>query len=437
MWGLKLFVSALSPLLALIGVLTAIVGIVTGSVFIGLIGFFDALIYVMHIISITLPLPSTSNFDKAFGWDWENHIHPEQKARFLPTRTRLRLPAVPNPRLKQNIPFAVIPGTQHELLCDVWQPPPGISSSGVAFIYLHGGAFYMLDKDCGTRPFFSHLASQGHVIMDVAYRLAPETDIMGMVQDAKRAIVWMKEHANTYGVNKDSIMIGGGSAGGHLALLAAYTSDDPGFTPDDLTGKDIGVCGVISLYGTNDLAALYYHTSQDLTTRSVPGRPQKAVPTKMPGWIIKSMGENYHRLGFDKGFENSGALAPLLGGHPDECPERYVLFSPVSHVHPGCPPTLLVQGEHDIMAPVTATRRLYSLLLQNKVPVVIHILPQTDHGFDLALPKISPSAHNAIYDVERFMALMAWHERNAENRINIPDYSATKHAKETPALDGR
>ena len=37
----------------------------------------------------------------------------------------------------------------------------------------------------------------------------------------------------------------------------------------------------------------------------------------------------------------------------------------------------------------------------------MHILPQTDHAFDLILPNISPSAHNAIYDVERFLALTA------------------------------
>jgi hypothetical protein len=43
--------------------------------------------------------------------------------------------------------------------------------------------------------------------------------------------------------------------------------------------------------------------------------------------------------------------------------------------------------------------------MQEKVPTIMHILPQTDHAFDLILPKISPSAHNAIYDVERFLAL--------------------------------
>ena len=57
------------------------------------------------------------------------------------------------------------------------------------------------------------------------------------------------------------------------------------------------------------------------------------------------------------------------------------------------------------MAPVKTTRFLYARLVEEKVPTVMHILPQTDHAFDLILPKISPSAHTAIYDVERFLAL--------------------------------
>ncbi len=406
LWFLKLYASALSPLLVLIGVLTTIVGLTTGSVFISLIGMYVVLIFCIHIFRVTRPPDLSSGFEQAFGLRWENIIPPEQKNHFLPGRAILKLPVVSDPRMEQNIPFSTIPGTDRELLCDVWQPPENVTPSGLAFIYLHGSAFYLLDKDCGTRPFFRHLAAQGHVIMDVAYRLSPETDIMGMVNDVKRAIVWMKENAETYRVNRNRIVVGGGSAGGHLALLTAYTTNNPEFTPKELEGKDISSCAVISLYGTNDLEALYYHTNQHLTTRSTPGRPPKAVPTKMPWWIIKRMGEDYHRLGMDKGFENAGALAPLLGGHPDECPETYALFSPVTHVHSGCPPTLLIHDEHDIMAPVQSTRFLHARLVEKRVPVVMHILPQTDHAFDLVLPKISPSAHNAFYDVERFIALM-------------------------------
>ena len=118
------------------------------------------------------------------------------------------------------------------------------------------------------------------------------------------------------------------------------------------------------------------------------------------------MGNEYYRLGFDKGFVNAGAFAPLLGGHPDECPDTYALYSPLTYVNAHCPPTLLIHGEDDTMAPVKATRVLCKRLTDEKVQTVMHILPQTDHAFDLQLPKISPSAHTAFYHLERFLPLM-------------------------------
>lgn len=407
LWFLKLYASALSPWLLVTGVLNTIVGLTTGSAFISIIGIYVALIFLLHIFSVTRPPNSSSGFERAFGLHWKDSINSQQKKFFLPRRTVVRLPIVPNPRMEQNISFASIPQTNRKLLCDIWQPHSTICPSGLAFIYLHGAAWFMLDKDLGTRPFFSHLAARGHVIMDVANRLAPETDMMGMVNDVKRAIVWMKENAATYGVNPNRIVVGGGSSGGHLALLAAYTVNNPQFTPTELERKDMSVCAVISLYGPADLEPMYYHLNQHLTTRSIPGKPKKAVPAQLPAWIIKKMGKEYYRLGFDKGFANAGAFAPLLGGHPDECPETYALFSPINHVNQHCPPTLLIHGEDDTMAPVKATRVLYKRLAEANVQTVMHILPQTDHAFDLIMPKTSPSAHNAIYDVERFLALYA------------------------------
>jgi acetyl esterase/lipase len=418
LWILKLFASALSPLLFLIGVLCAIVGLTTGFILISLIGVYDGLIFFVYIFRVTRPPDVSSGFEQAFGLNWENHISAEQKKHFLPRRTTIKLPAVSIPRMEQDISFATILDTDRKLLCDVWQPNATVTPSGLAFIYLHGSAWSLLDKDVGTRPFLSHLAAQGHVIMDVAYRLAHETDMMGMVNDVKRAIVWMKENADTYGVNPDTIVVGGGSAGGHLALLTAYTAHNPQFTPKELAGKDISVCGVVSLYGPTDLEAMYYHTNQHLTTRLNTESAKKTVPVQMPEWIIKKMGSAYHRFHFDKDFANAGVFASLFGGHPDECPEPYVLFSPVTHVHAQCPATILIQGEHDLMASVKTTRCLRTRLVEEKVPIVMHILPQTDHAFDLVLPKISPSAHTAIYDVERFLALQI---KNVEKPVVITE----------------
>ena len=403
LWLLKLYVSALSPIFVLIGSLGIIAGLSTGSTFISAIGIFNVLVYSIHIFLVTRP-GFYCDFEKVFGPRWETFINAGQKNHFLPNRFVFRLPAVLDARLEQNISFATISGTDRQLLCDVWQPNENIIPSGLALIYLHGSAWHLLDKDFGTRPFFSHLAEQGHVIMDVAYRLAPESDMMGMVNDVKRAIIWMKENATVYGIDPDKVVVSGGSAGAHLALLAAYTATNQQFTPKELEGKNLSVGAVISLYGPTDLVAMYYHTNQHLTTRLIPGQPRKKVSFKLPHWIIKKMGENYHRLGLDKDLDNGTAFVTLLGGHPDDCPEAYALFSPLHHIHTHCPPTLLIQGAHDLMVPVKSTRFLYNRLLEEHVPTMMHILPQTDHAFDLQLPVISPSAHSAIYDVERFLA---------------------------------
>jgi acetyl esterase/lipase len=440
MWGLKVVVSALSPLIGLIGLFTLITGLATGSTFITLIGVYNVMAYAIHIIMVTRPPAASTGFIQAFGFGWQSSIDRRQKQGFLWSRMIPGLPAVPRPRLQQDIAFTTVPGSNRQLLCDVWQPPEGVASSGVALIYLHGSAFYILDKDFSTRPFFTHLAAQGHVIMDVAYRMAPETDMMGMINDVKRAVFWMKENATIYGVDPSRIVLGGGSAGGTLALLAAFTDHDELFTPAEDLGKDGSVCAVISLYGPTDLEALYYHTNQHLTTRAIPGKAKKRVPAKLPGWMIKSLGKDYHRLGLDKDFQKTGTLAPLLGGHPDECRDRYALFSPVTHVHSKCPPTLQVHGEHDIMSPVTSCRYLYRRLVERHVPVVMHILPQTDHAFDLVLPKISPSAHNLIYDVERFIAVIAAKrevtgtlagnfQRDRHRTDDAKDFSSAKEAQ--------
>ena len=417
MWGLKVFTSSLSPVFVLVGAAIFVTGLATGSLFIEVIGAYVILVYLVHYISVTRQ--PAGEFEKTFSNNWETTFKPGQKEYFLSHRTSLRLPRVPKPRFDQDITFATIPGIDRKLLCDVWQPAISTKPSGVAFIYIHGSAFYFLDKDCGTRPLFRQLAAQGHVIMDVAHRLAPETDLVGMIHDIKRAIAWMKSNAEKYAIDTDKVIVAGGSSGGYLALMTAFTSKEPEFTPADLEEHDLNVCSVVALYPATDLEALYYHTNQHLTTRSVPGKLKKKVPADMPAWMKKWIGKDLHRLGMDKTLENVGTMPPLMGGHPDECPERYKFFSPITHVHYDCPPTLLIHGAHDIMAPVKSTRLLYDKLIKEKIQALLHILPQADHAFDLFLTNIAPAAHNAIYDVERFIALIS-------NRIDEQHALTTK-----------
>ena len=221
--------------------------------------------------------------------------------------------------------------------------------------------------------------------MDVAYRLCPEVDIYGMIEDVQRAIVWMKAEASHYGVDAEKIVLGGGSAGGHLALLEAYAPGHPELTPDDLKSADLSVRGVISYYGPTDLLAMYQHTNQHIFVDQ---------PPVLIGPDSK------------KSMHDAGRLDVLLGGHPHEVPDMYQLASPPTHIHPDCPPTLLFHGNHDVLVPAEATSALYKKLVRAGVPTINVIFPWTEHGFDLIFPQINPAAQSALFDVDRFLALL-------------------------------
>jgi acetyl esterase/lipase len=210
-----------------------------------------------------------------------------------------------------------------------------------------------------------------------------------MISDVKRAIAWMKANAGEYGVDPERVVVSGGSAGGHLALLAGYTPNHPQLDPEDVRGADTLVRAVISYYGPPDLRQLGLDQADSSSD------------------LFVALGR---KAGFVTGEDNldwPDLWRKVLGGLPPEVPEVSALMSPISHVGPHCPPTLLLHGTHDRIIPVEDARELYRALSEQGVPVVYLELPQVSHAFDLALPQISPPAQAALFDVERFLALMA------------------------------
>ncbi len=379
---LPLIAGALSPFWAIIGLSGAIIGWLNQalwSVPMGIVGAGTMIIYLLRCTR------NHGGFEKAFGANWLDQIQPQQDRLMVQRRWTLylKMKASPETSWEQDIPFWIIPGTDRQLLCDIWYPVNG-KASGLAFIYLHGSGWAALDKDFGTRPFFRHLVAQGHTVMDVAYRLIPEVDIYGMVGDAKRAVAWMKTNAERFGVNPGKVVLGGGSAGAHIAMLAGYTPEHPELTPKDLSNIDLSVTGIISYYGPADLVAGYKHYNI------------KEFPPVQLG--VKVEGKDAYR--------NTGRTDILLGGHPEEVPDIYELANPGTHVHQGSPPTLLMQGNMDFLVPLEGTIKLYKKLVESGVPAINVVFPWTEHAFDLLLPQFSPPAQSALYNVDRFLAIL-------------------------------
>lgn len=406
LWMPKLIAGAVAPWNALAGALGGLLAWFSGDRRVGLLGSLSALASARYLLAVTRP---HQQFERAFGGDWQAKIIPAQRERMLAARWAWFVPKQTGPVVERDLVFWTLAQPQgRELLCDLWSQPAGTQPSGLVLLYFHGSAWYLLDKGFMTDWFFSRLAAQGHHVMDVAYRVFPEADMAEMVGDVKRAIAWVKASAGRYGIDPARIVLGGGSAGAHLALLAAYTPADPDLTPAELAGQDLTVRAVISEYGPVDLEACYFHTNQDQTTKELSAeRPQLPPPPAASGNPKKDqMAAWLHRMGFDKP-PDSSTFVKILGGHPHEIPGAYRKFSPVTYAGAGCPPTLLIQGEDDLISPITAVDAFSQKLASSGVPVVNIVFPQTDHGFDLALPSISPTAQAALYDIERFLALMA------------------------------
>jgi acetyl esterase/lipase len=240
--------------------------------------------------------------------------------------------------------------------------------------------------------------------VDVAHRLFPETDVPGMVADAKRAVAWVRSHCAELGIDPDRIVLVGASSGGHLALLAAYAHEDPALTPAELRGSDPLVCAVVSLYGQVRLDAMYEHASQDKLFHPDDPQPDWTAPPSPA--LVRLFGDNAARLRLAV-MMYAGRCDWLLGGTPTEVPERYRQVSVLHHILQDNPPTLLMLGTHDEMAPISPLRELTGRLRQAGVPVTAVYLPHTDHMFDLAGTMWSPAARVAFHTLERFLAVLA------------------------------
>jgi acetyl esterase/lipase len=401
----KLIVTAASPWLGLWATAVAALGLVLkrpAAVAGALAAALTSLGYVVRVAG------ARARMEVFFGDDWEAKIAPERKARFLRSRAGWRLPTVAEPRFEQDAVYHTYPdGTR--LRCDIWQPLAEVVPTGVALIYLHGSAWHYSDKDFLTRTLFRHLASQGHVIMDVAYRLCPDTDLGGMLSDAKHAVAFLKANAARYGVDPDRIVLSGASAGGHLALLAAYAPNHPRLTPRDLLDVDLKPRAVISMYGPTDLRPLYRY-GRRIALDAPPlewGRPYMVTPER-----ISKVAERLKYRASDAAVKAATTSMPqifanLLGGSPDEVPDMYELASPVSHIAPDAPLTLLFQGAADALVPAEIAREFYHTATARGVAVDYVEYEDTEHAFDLAMPDRGPATRSMIYDIERFLALVA------------------------------
>jgi acetyl esterase/lipase len=127
---------------------------------------------------------------------------------------------------------------------DLYLPRPRAGAAPV-LVYFHGGGFHGGSKSRGAKPLLYRLAASGWLCASADYRLAPRASYADALDDARRAVAWVREHGERYGADPDRVFLAGSSAGAHLAAVLALAG--PGLT----TGarRTPNVRGVVTLFG--------------------------------------------------------------------------------------------------------------------------------------------------------------------------------------------
>lgn len=225
-------------------------------------------------------------------------------------------------------------------------PAPGV-------IVVHGGGWQ--NGDSAELPDLNaYLAARGYLVASINYRLAPRHRFPAAREDVKTAIAYLKDHAADFGLDPERLILLGRSAGGQLALLAAYTAHDP------------SIRGVIAFYAPVDLHYSHAHPANR--------------------WVIDSR----------------TLLEGYLGGPPQRVSAAYDAASPIRFASPDIPPTLLIHGGRDELVSPDQSERLAARLNETGSRHLLLHLPWATHGCDAHFN--GPCGQITTYAIERFLA---------------------------------
>ena len=238
---------------------------------------------------------------------------------------------------------------------DVFKPATSGNRPAPAVLYVHGGGW---SSGTGTTTAADHrtLADAGYLVASVNYELSTKNNPTWDKAPAQVgcAAVWLAAHAAELGIDMNRLVFWGDSAGGNLALNAAYSAAQK--TAQTSCGGTVPVPrAVVCDYSATDIRAVA-------------------------------------ASGFALGPLDAGALAEqYIGGTAEEHPERYDAVSTATYLSPQAPPTLIIEPTRDTLVPTPTVYDFADKAKAVGVDIQIREMPLSWHIY-------TQVAHNSIGD---------------------------------------
>jgi acetyl esterase len=255
-------------------------------------------------------------------------------------------------RLERDVAYGPLDGVHHKL--DVYAPARASRPVPVV-MYVHGGGFRMLSKNTHQGMALA-VARRGYLVFNINYRQGHAHPYPAPLEDACRALLWVRDRCARYGGDPDRIALAGESAGGNLvtalAVASAWRRDEP--FARDVFDAGVRLRAVVATYGFLDVG----HTDEYLKHPRM-GRWTKA--------LLRDAARSY--LGRE--------VAAQARANP--------LSSPVRIIEGGTPdrplpPFLASVGTRDPL--IRCSKRLKAALDELGGECALYIEPGEMHGYD-------------------------------------------------------
>ncbi|HKU95086.1 MAG TPA: alpha/beta hydrolase [Vineibacter sp.] len=218
---------------------------------------------------------------------------------------------------------------------DVFAPPGPVPPGGrPALLYIHGGYWQGGDKDIYSflAPAVTH---RGALYIAATYDLCPTVTMTALVEQARQVVDWLHTHAGEIGLDARRLVVAGHSAGGHIAASLAHTDWAARGLPAS------ALAGALPLSGLYDLEPI--------------------------------------RLNY---------LNAACRMDADEAAR----LSPIRHINPGAPPTILAVGAAELPELVRQTRDYGAALAGAGVPPLAVVETPGDNHFSIVDSLLDPSS---------------------------------------------
>ncbi len=213
---------------------------------------------------------------------------------------------------------------------------PGATKPTAVVINIHGGGWNKGVKESQTG--FSTFFKAGFAVANMEYRLTGQATAPAAVEDTRCALIYLIKNAKALNIDVDRIVIMGGSAGGHLALMGGLLANDHRFDGNCPGVENIKVAAIIDKYGITDVWDWGY--GKNVTSKSA------------TRWLGNKA--------TDKDFAAS--------------------VSPITYVTKNSPPIFIVHGDADPTVPYQQSVDLHKKLLEVGVKTEFITVPGGLHG---------------------------------------------------------